>query len=287
METSMFANILKPAMNRDNVSPDDLTTEDGLRICAVCGQKKQRWFEVQGLIPRSKVPCLCKCEQEKREAEEAERKRQETKLRIERYRRNCLSDEQYKECIFSKDDGGDPKASEFCKAYVKNWEWVQENNAGILLWGDVGGGKTFLAGCIANALIDQDIPATMTTIPKLVSAMTKDFGAERGNVLYMVANAPLLVLDDVGTERNTEFSNEQVYEIINTRYKAKKPLIITTNLTMKAMKENEDVTKKRIYDRLIEMCTPCKVSSTGRRQKAARSKMEQMMAKFGLEDADV
>ena len=129
----------------------------------------------------------------------------------------------------------------------------------------------------------MDVPATMTTIPKLVSAMTKDFGAERGNVLYMVANAPLLILDDVGTERNTEYSNEQVYEIINTRYKAKKPLIITTNLTMKAMKETEDVTKKRIYDRLIEMCTPCKVTSTGRRQQAARSKMEQMMAQFGLE----
>lgn len=284
MEMGMFANILQPAMNRDNTAPDDLTTEDGLRLCAVCGEKKQTWFEVTGLIPKSKVPCMCKCERDKREAEEAARKRQEMKIRIDRYRRTCLADEQYKECTFDRDDGADAKASEFCKAYVANWEWVQENNAGILLWGDVGGGKTFLAACIANALIDKDIPATMTTIPKLVAAMTKDFGAERGNVLYMVANAPLLVLDDVGTERDTEFSNEQVYEIINTRYKAKKPLIITTNLTMNALKNAEDVTKRRIYDRLVEMCTPCRVASSGRRQKAARSKMEQMMAQFGLGD---
>ena len=283
MEMGMFANILQPAMSRDNTSPDDLQTEDGLRLCAVCGEKKQTWFEVAGLIPKSKVPCMCKCERDKRDAEEAERKRQEMMLRIDRYRRTCLADEQYKECTFDKDDGADPKASEFCKAYVQNWEWVQENNAGIMLWGDVGGGKTFLAACIANALIDKDIPATMTTIPKLVAAMTKDFGAERGNVLYMVANAPLLVLDDVGTERNTEFSNEQVYEIINTRYKAKKPLIVTTNLTMNAMKNAEDVTHRRIYDRIVEMCTPCRVTSNGRRQKAARSKMEQMMAQFGLE----
>lgn len=283
MDAGMFADILKPAMSRDNASPDDLLTEDGLRICAVCGQKKQRWFEVQGLIPKSKVPCLCKCEQDKRDAEEAERKRQEMKIRIERYRKNCLSDEQYKECTFDKDDEADPKASEFCKAYVNNWDWVTENNAGVMLWGDVGGGKTFLAACIANALIDKDIPATMTTIPKLVAAMTKDFGAERGNILYMVANAPLLVLDDVGTERNTEYSNEQVYEIINTRYKAKKPLIVTTNLTMNAMKNAEDVTHRRIYDRIVEMCTPCRVTSSGRRQKTARSKMEQMMAQFGLE----
>lgn len=283
MEMGMFANILQPAMSRDNASPDDLMTEDGLRLCAVCGQKKQRWFEVAGLIPRSKVPCLCKCEQDKLEAEEAERKRQEMKIRIDRYRHTCLADEQYKECTFDRDDGADPKASEFCKAYVQNWKWVQENNAGIMLWGDVGGGKTFLAACIANALIDQDIPATMTTIPKLVAAMSKDFGAERGNILYMVANAPLLVLDDVGTERNTEYSNEQVYEIINTRYKSKKPLIVTTNLTMNAMKNAEDVTHRRIYDRIVEMCTPCRVTSTGRRQKAARSKMELMMQQFGLE----
>lgn len=283
MEMGMFADILKPAMSRDNSSPDDLMTEDGLRICAVCGEKKQRWFEVQGLIPRNKVPCMCKCERDKRDAEEAERKRQEMLIRINRYRHTCLADEQYKECTFDTDDGADPKASEFCKAYVANWEWVQENNAGVMLWGDVGGGKTFLAACIANALIDKDIPATMTTIPKLVAAMTKDFGAERGNVLYMVANAPLLILDDVGTERDTEFSNEQVYEIINTRYKAKKPLIVTTNLTMSAMKNAEDVTHRRIYDRIVEMCTPCRVTSSGRRQKAARSKMEQMMAQFGLE----
>ena len=159
---------------------------------------------------------------------------------------------------------------------------VQENNAGIMLWGDVGGGKTFLAACIANALIDKGIPATMTTIPRLVAAMTKDFGKEREDVLYMVANAPLLVLDDVGTERKTEYNNELVYEIVNTRYKAKKPLVITTNLAMKEMAEETDKTKKRIYDRLIEMCTPCKVTSTGRRQQAARSRMEQMMAQFGL-----
>lgn len=283
METGMFANILQPALNRDNAADDDLVNEEGFRVCARCGETKQAWFEVPGLIAKSKRPRMCRCEREKREAEEAEEQRKKMLQRIEYYRAKGMSDEQYKVCSFAMDDGADEKASKFCRAYVQNWEWVKENNAGILLWGDVGGGKTFLAACIANALIDQCIPAMMTTIPKLVSAMTKDFGAERASVLNMVANAPLLVLDDVGTERNTEFSNEQVYEIINTRYKAKKPLIVTTNLTMSALKNVEDVTHKRIYDRIVEMCTPCRVISTGRRQQAARNKMEQMMTQFGLE----
>lgn len=284
MATGMFVDILQPAMSRDNTSPDDLVTEDGLRLCAVCGEKKQTWFGVEGLIPTSKVPCMCKCERDKLAAEEAARKRQEMALRIDQYRRKGLTDEQYRACTFAADDGADAKTGQFCRAYADNWEWALQNNAGLMLWGDVGGGKTFYAACIANALIDKGIPATMTTIPRLVSAMSKDFGAERGDVLAMVEKAPLLVLDDVGTERDTEYSNEQVYEIINTRYKAKKPLIVTTNLTMAAIKNAEDVTKRRIYDRIIEMCTPCKVSGSGRRQAAARNKMEQMMQQFGLED---
>ena len=282
MDMTGIIGALAPAMSRDNSAPDDQFTEDGLRICAKCGERKQTWFGVNDLIPLKKVPCMCRCEREKLEAEEAARKQDEQYRLIQQYRNRGLTDEQYKACTFAADDGMDEKASKFCRAYVDNWKWVQENNAGIMLWGDVGGGKTFLAACIANALIDKGIPATMTTIPKLVAAMTQDFGKNRGDVLYMVANAPLLVLDDVGTERDTEFSNEQAYEIVNTRYKAQKPLIITTNLMMTELKDAKDVTRKRIYDRLVEMCTPCKVTSTGRRQKAAQDKMDQMLTQFGL-----
>lgn len=274
--------VLHPAISRDNAAADDLLSEDGMRICAVCGEKKQRWFEVPGIIPRRIVPRMCKCERDKLAAEEEVRKQEEMVRKINQYRRLGLTDEQYKDCTFDVDDGKDKNTSQFCRAYVENWEWARKNNAGVLLWGDVGGGKTFYAACIANALIDKGIPAVMTTIPRLVASMQKNFGADRGNVLAMVANTPLLILDDVGTERNTEYSNEQVYEIINERYKAKKPLIVTTNLNMVTLKTTEDMTKRRVYDRIIEMCTPCKVAGAGRRQAAARDKMARMMEQFGL-----
>lgn len=282
MDTNLFAAALGPAMSRDNASPDDLTDEEGLRVCSVCGERKQTFFEVEGLIPKNKVPCMCKCERDRLAAEEEARKRQEMALRIDRYRQQGMTDEQYRACTFRADDCADVKASRFCRKYVENWKWAAENNAGLLLWGDVGGGKTFLAACIANALIDKGVPATMTTLPRLVNAMQKDFGAERESVLRMVAQTPLLVLDDVGTERDTEYMGEQVYEIINARYKAQKPLIVTTNLTMEALKKMEDVTHRRIYDRIVEMCTPCKVSGCGRRQKTARNKMKMMMQQFGM-----
>ena len=43
-------------------------------------------------------------------------------------------------------------------AYVENWKEAYKSNIGLLLFGDVGTGKSFLAGCIANALLDQDVP---------------------------------------------------------------------------------------------------------------------------------
>lgn len=245
-------------------------------VCPVCGEKTKRWFGKEGLIPFRIVPRMCRCEREKYAVEQAERERIQRIQKINRLREKGLSDAQYRDCTFALDDGADKHASNFCRRYVEEWPWMQENNAGILLWGDVGGGKTFYAACIANALIEQGIPAVMTTIPQLTARMQKSFGAEREQVLSMVKGAPLLVLDDVGTERNTEYGNELVYEIINQRYKAKKPLIVTTNLTMETLRSATDTGKKRVYDRIIEMCAPCQVATLNRRKQVAQDKFRRV-----------
>lgn len=273
--SNIYIEVLKPALQRDNSAPDDYTDADGVLMCGKCHTRKQTYFEVEGLIPRTLVPCLCKCETEKREAEEKAAK-------IERLRASCLLDEKYLEGRFGKDDGLDAKASAFCREYVKHWDWVQKNNAGVLLWGDVGGGKTFFASCIANAIIDQGVPVIMDTIANLAAEMTQDYGACRDQILKHIANVPLLILDDVGTERDTTFAMENAYAIINARYKAQKPLIVTTNLTMTALKNPPEIAYKRLYERIVEMCSPCKVEATGRRQAAARAKMDAMLKQFGL-----
>ena len=94
----------------------------------------------------------------------------------------------------------------------------------------------------------------------------------------------LLILDDLGIERGTEYALEQVYNIIDTRYKSSKPLIITTNLTLDELKAPVDIPHKRIYDRVLGMCVPIMFNGVNFRKEEATAKMEVAKKLFGLED---
>ena len=87
---------------------------------------------------------------------------------------------------------------------------------------------------------------------------------------------PLLILDDFGMERGTEYGLEQVYNVIDSRYRSRKPLIVTTNLTLEELQNPEDTPHARIYDRLIEMCSPVCITGENFRKAKAREKMEQL-----------
>jgi DNA replication protein DnaC len=66
----------------------------------------------------------------------------------------------------------------------------------------------------------------------------------------------LLILDDLGAERGTEYALEQVFAVIDARYRSRKPLVVTTNLTLDALKHPDDLAHARIYDRILEICAP-------------------------------
>ena len=115
---------------------------------------------------------------------------------------------------------------------MEHWEDAARKNIGLLLFGDVGTGKSFLAGCIANALLEQDVPVLMTNFPTILNRMTGLFGSDRADFLADLNAYDLLILDDLGAERGTEYALEQVFAVIDARYRSRKPLIVTTNLTL-------------------------------------------------------
>ena len=175
--------------------------------------------------------------------------------RIRRRKAQGLQDRYLYGYTFANDNGGNPVMAK-AHAYVDHWPQAFKRNIGLLLFGDVGTGKSFAAGCIANALLDRDVPVLMTNFPSILSRLCGTFGEERTAFLDSLGDYDLLIIDDLGVERNTEYALKQMFSIIDSRYRCNKPLIVTTNLKLDELKRPPDLAHARIYDRILERCAP-------------------------------
>ena len=94
----------------------------------------------------------------------------------------------------------------------------------------------------------------MTNFSRILNEMTS-YQADKNQIIQNLVDYPLLIIDDLGIERNSEFALEQVYNVIDSRYCKMLPLIVTTNLGLNEMKSTDlDTAHQRIYSRILEMC---------------------------------
>ncbi|MDF1565313.1 MAG: ATP-binding protein [Deltaproteobacteria bacterium] len=140
-------------------------------------------------------------------------------------------------------------ALEACRRWVT--AYPQEGGEGISLVGDVGRGKTHLAAAMVNALHRQGVKVLFAYVPDLIA----DFraGISKGTVEDLaeeVMQVPVLVLDDIGAERATEWVQELIPRIINRRYEDLLPTIVTSNLMPDELSERITA---RAASRLTEM----------------------------------
>lgn len=153
---------------------------------------------------------------------------------------------------------------------------MMELSKSVLLMGPVGTGKSFMAGCIANDLLEQGERVMMTNFSRILNELTK-YQVDKNLIVQDLVDYPLLIIDDLGIERNSEFSLEQIYNVIDSRYRKMKPLIITTNLGLTEMKDNSlDISHKRIYSRILEMCVPVFCGGEDKRKNEGTEKLRQM-----------
>ena len=228
---------------------------DGLIHCRKCGGPRQAVIPDPFKGGSFKPRCVCPCQQEtERRRKEAEERRQRME-RIRRRKAQGLQDRYLYGYTFANDNGGNPAMAK-AHAYVDHWPQAFKRNIGLLLFGDVGTGKSFAAGCIANALLDRDIPVLMTNFPTILARLCGTFGEDRTDFLDSLGDYDLLIIDDLGAERNTEYALEQMFSIIDSRYRCNKPLIVTTNLKLDELKRPPDLAHARIYDRILERCAP-------------------------------
>ncbi len=250
---------------------EDYMSEDGLLYCGKCRTPREAYFEDgKTLFGLDRHPADCACRKAERiKREEAEKHRNHLQI-VEDLKRNGFINDEMRNWTFEK-LWKQRTQSEIARVFVEDFVDMQKENMGLLFWGKVGTGKSYLAGCIANALMEKEIPVCMTNFTAILHTLENSF-VGRNEYIDRLCHYPLLIIDDLGKERGTEYSLEQVYDIIDSRYRSRKPLIVTTNYTYDMIKNPQDTAHARIYDRLREMCVAVMFDGENFRDKIAQDK---------------
>lgn len=264
--------------------PEDYEDVDGILICGKCGEPRQRIetfanpseddpFRTSDLL----ITSSCKCDRERKAMELMEAQAADDMRRIGDLRKASLMDEKFRDMDFSqfKKTRYNERNLKLCERYVSKFDLMVQKNQGLLLWGDVGTGKSFAAACIANQLLNQKVPVIMTSFVRLLEIIQSN-KEEEALIISRLNYAKLVIFDDLGAERSTEYGLEKVYGIIDSRYRKKLPMIVTSNLTHDEMLAESDSRYKRIYDRIFETCYPMQFTGPSWRKREAAKRYEEM-----------
>ena len=115
----------------------------------------------------------------------------------------------------------------------------------------------------------------MTNFSRILNTLTGMYSDDRNQFIDSFNKYSLLIIDDLGIERSSEFTLEQVFNVIDSRYRSKKPLIVTTNLTLDELRHPKDLVRARIYDRVLERCVPLKINNQNIRELNAAANMQE------------
>ena len=153
---------MKQSVSSIPESTADYYDEDGLLYCGKCHTPKEAFFAKGiALMGKNKHPIECICQRTEREKQEVLISQQKHSDLVRRLKAEGFSDPSMLDWTFENDNGRSPQMHH-AHRYVEQWQTMRAENLGLLLWGGVGTGKSFLAGCIANALMEQEVPVRMT-----------------------------------------------------------------------------------------------------------------------------
>ena len=258
--------------SRDDIMRKWTAAELGMKPvhCPICGQEKTwRKGVIMGAVIR--VPIMCQCEVD---LEEEVKKQEEAKAKLDRINRILAMSnlgERFKSASF--DSFQQAAGTEACWAYTKEYaeNFTKQTESGICIYGRAGNGKSHLAAAIVNRVIQRGFTAVFIEVPDLFAKIKATYGAEgtgsEDKIMAALSKCDLLVLDDAGAEKPTDWVQEKFYQIINARYKNRLPVVITTNT--KDMAGLEDIIGFRAYDRVLEMCIPLKNNGESYRRSIA------------------
>lgn len=152
----------------------------------------------------------------------------------------------------------DREAFEACRNYANDEKLLLRQRNGLLIAGGYGSGKTHLAAAVCNALVDRGISVLFGTAIEHFDKIRDDFEHTGLNKhIAKMKSANVLVIDDLGKEKKSEWTTQVLFDVVNFRYEHKMPIIVTTNLVSE---DGEDFgllathTGGAVWSRLCEMC---------------------------------
>ena len=137
-------------------------------------------------------------------------------------------------------------------AWAASRSYASSPEGWLLLSGVRGSGKTHLAVSVAGECLSRGMRVLFVFVPSLLAHLRSAFspGSPAGydEVFGYLVEVPLLVLDDLGAERNTSRSEERLYQLVSLRHSARLPTVLTTSLTMSELEESRPGIHSRLLD---------------------------------------
>ena len=164
---------------------------------------------------------------------------------------------------------------------VEAARWMLAGGSGVFLYGTKGTGKTKLAAIIANERARSGSPVLFASVPDLMADIRSSFkDGTTSEAVQAVKNTPFLVLDDLGSEKMSEWVGEQLFCIVNHRYNEQLPTVVTSNYSPTQIIRHmatvdargnviDDMQGQRIMSRIYGMCERVEIRGADWRMKGA------------------
>ena len=235
---------------------DEYADENGLPVCKKCNTERYYRSPNGDFITR----CLCKCEAKAFAIEEERVKKQN---RIDELKKYAITNTRYAKATFENteiiNNESFIKCFNRCRSYCKNADKVVNTSYGLYICGNVGCGKTHIIYCMANELTNKLYACLVTNFINIINTIKEKFDDKIGLRYFMnsLSSVDFLFIDDLGVERvlanngNSNWVQERMFEVIDERYNANKPIIFTSNCTIKELIQSGF--HERLASRITEM----------------------------------
>lgn len=268
-------NILTPTL-LESLDEAEEYVKDGDIYCKECNTPRTCFGFTK------KVRCRCECQTKKLKEQQERDKRAERLRQLEKLKVASLLGERYKNVTFGKTDMDNPdfakvadRARNYCAAAGK----VLAQGVGIYLYGAKGTGKTHLTACIANELMSNYYSVLYTNFSEISKSIRATYGSRNESeqaFIDKLATIDFLFIDDFGTESVARdgddlWLQEKIFEVVNKRYNANKPIIFTSNYSLADMIKNRGLADKTV-DRISEICEVIKLDGQSYRLKAKQQR---------------